>query len=58
MLSYPGGSIADGTPLVMEPGNGDLSTPWHVSFHHYMTGGDRCGLAPRLIGLLLVSAPI
>ncbi len=31
--------IADGAPLVMEPGNGDLSTPWHVSFHHYLTGG-------------------
>src|SRR6185437_14743394 len=38
VLSYPRGSIADGTPLVMEPGNGDQSTPWHVSFHHYMTG--------------------
>ena len=39
VLSYPRGSIADGAPLVMEPGNGDLSTPWHVSFHHYLTGG-------------------
>jgi hypothetical protein len=39
VLSYPRGSIADGTPLVMGPGNGDLSTPWHVSFHHYLAGG-------------------
>jgi hypothetical protein len=38
VLSYPRGSIADGTPLVMGLGNGDQSTPWHVSFHHYMTG--------------------
>jgi hypothetical protein len=38
-LSYPRGSIADGTPLVMGLGNGDQSTPWHVSFRHYLTGG-------------------
>ena len=38
VLSYPRGSIADGTPLVMGLGNGDQSTPWHVSFHH-LTGG-------------------
>ena len=38
VLSYPRGSIADGTPLVMGPDNGDQSTPWHVSFRHYMTG--------------------
>ena len=30
VLSYPRGSIADGTPLVMGLGNGDQSTPWHV----------------------------
>src|SRR6266700_2320922 len=35
VLSYPRGSIADGTPLVMGPGFGDQSTPWHVSFRHY-----------------------
>jgi hypothetical protein len=39
VLSYPRGSIADGTPLVMGPGNGDQSTPWHVAFRHYLTGG-------------------
>ncbi len=39
VLSYPRGSIADGTPLVMGLGNGDQSTPWRVSFRHYMTGG-------------------
>jgi hypothetical protein len=37
-LTYPSGSIADGTPLVMEPDTG-LNTPWQVSFHHYLTGG-------------------
>jgi hypothetical protein len=30
------GSIADGTPLVMGPDLGDQSSPWHVSFRHYM----------------------
>jgi hypothetical protein len=39
VLSCPRGSIADGTPLVMGLGTGDQSTPWHVSFHHYLTGG-------------------
>src|SRR5205085_298021 len=39
VLSYARGSIADGTPLVMGLGNGDQSTPWHVSFHHYLSGG-------------------
>ena len=39
VLSYPRGSIADGTPLVMGLGNGDQSTPWHVAFRHYLTGG-------------------
>jgi len=38
VLSYPRGSIADGTPLVMGPGFGDQSTPWHVSFRHYTAG--------------------
>ena len=37
VLSYPRGSIADGTPLVMGPDLGDQSSPWHVSFRHYMT---------------------
>ena len=39
VLSYPRGSIADGTPLVMGLGHGDQSTPWHVAFRHYLTGG-------------------
>jgi len=41
VLSYPAAAspIADGTPLVMGLGNGDQSTPWHVSFRHYLTGG-------------------
>jgi hypothetical protein len=38
VLSYPGGSIADGTPLFMKLNSG-LSTPWLVAFHHYLTGG-------------------
>jgi hypothetical protein len=38
VLSYPRGSIADGTPLVMGPDRGDQSSPWHVAFRHYMTG--------------------
>ena len=37
VLSYPRGSIAHGTPLVMGPDLGDQSSPWHVSFRHYMT---------------------
>jgi hypothetical protein len=36
-LTDPGGSTANGTPLVTGPDHGDLSGPWHVSFHHYMT---------------------
>ena len=36
-LTDPGGST-NGTPLVTGPDHGDLSGPWHVSFHHYMTG--------------------
>ena len=35
VLTDPGGSTADGTPLVMAPGNGDQSYPWRVSFHPY-----------------------
>jgi hypothetical protein len=35
-LTDPGGSTANGTPLVTGPDRGDLSGPWHVSFHHYM----------------------
>jgi hypothetical protein len=38
VLSYPGGSIADGAPLFMKLNSG-LSTPWLVAFHHYLTGG-------------------
>jgi hypothetical protein len=34
-LTDPGGSTANGTPLVTGPDHGDLSGPWHVSFHHY-----------------------
>ena len=37
-LTDPGGSTTNGTPLVTGPDHGDLSGPWHVSFHHYMTG--------------------
>ena len=37
-LTDPGGSTANGTPLVTGPDSGDLSGPWRVSFHHYMTG--------------------
>ena len=35
-LTDPGGSTANGTPLVTGPDRGDLSGPWHVSFHHYI----------------------
>jgi Protein of unknown function (DUF4232)/Ricin-type beta-trefoil lectin domain len=38
VLTDPGGSTANGTPLVMEPGRGDLSYPWRVSYYHYMSG--------------------
>ncbi len=34
-LADPGGSTTNGTPLVTAPDRGDLSGPWHVSFHHY-----------------------
>ena len=35
VLTDPGGSTTNGTPLVMAPGNGDQSYPWRVSFHPY-----------------------
>ena len=35
VLTDPGGSTANGTRLVMAPGNGDQSYPWRVSFHPY-----------------------
>ena len=35
VLTDPGGSTANGTPLVMALGNGDQSYPWRVSFHPY-----------------------
>ena len=35
-LADPGGSTANGTPLVTAPDRGDQTgAPWHVSFHHY-----------------------
>jgi Domain of unknown function (DUF4232)/Ricin-type beta-trefoil lectin domain len=37
VISYPRGSISNGTPLVMGPDLGDQSSPWHVSFRPYMT---------------------
>jgi hypothetical protein len=36
-LTDPAGSTVNGTKLVMGPGRGDLSGPWRVSYHHYMT---------------------
>ena len=38
VLTDPGGSTTNGTPLVMAPGNGDQSYPWRVSFHPYPEG--------------------
>jgi hypothetical protein len=38
VLTDPGGSTVNGTPLQMGPDRGDLSYPWRVSYHHYMTG--------------------
>jgi hypothetical protein len=35
VLADPADSTVNGTRLVMKPGNGDLSYPWHVSFHPY-----------------------
>jgi Protein of unknown function (DUF4232)/Ricin-type beta-trefoil lectin domain len=36
-LTDPGGSTTNGTPLQMGPYHGDLSGPWRVSFHHYLS---------------------
>jgi hypothetical protein len=36
VLTDPGGSTIDGTQLEMDPGRGDQSPPWHVSFYHYL----------------------
>jgi uncharacterized Zn-binding protein involved in type VI secretion len=36
VLTDPDGSTVNGTQLLMEPGQGDLSYPWHVSFYHYL----------------------
>jgi hypothetical protein len=38
VLTDPAASTVDGTRLVMENGNGDLSAPWRVSYHHYADG--------------------
>jgi hypothetical protein len=38
VLTDPGSSTTNGTPLQMGPARGDLSYPWRVSYHHYMTG--------------------
>jgi hypothetical protein len=35
VLTDSGGSTANGTRLVMAPGNGDQSYPWRVFFHPY-----------------------
>ncbi len=36
-LTDPGGSTTNGTQLVMGADRGDLSGPWRVSFHHYLS---------------------
>jgi Ricin-type beta-trefoil lectin domain/Protein of unknown function (DUF4232) len=36
VLTDPDGSTVNGTQLLMEPGQGDQSPPWHVSFYHYL----------------------
>ena len=38
VLTDPAASTVDGTRLVMKNGNGDLSGPWRVSYHHYVDG--------------------
>ena len=38
VLTDPAASTVDGTRLVMKNGNGDLSAPWRVSYHHYVDG--------------------
>jgi ricin-type beta-trefoil lectin protein len=35
-LTDPGNSTVNGTQLEMGADNGDLSGPWHVSFHNYL----------------------
>ena len=37
-LTDPAASTVNGTRLVMKHGNGDLSGPWRVSYHHYAAG--------------------
>ena len=34
VLTDPGGSTVNGTQLEMQPGQGDQSYPWQVSFYH------------------------
>jgi hypothetical protein len=38
VLTDPGDSTANGTPLVTGPDRGDQSYPWRVTFYHYMKG--------------------
>jgi hypothetical protein len=38
VLTDPAASTVNGTGLVMKRGNGDLSGPWRVSYHHYVDG--------------------
>jgi hypothetical protein len=38
VLTDPAASTVNGTRLVTKNGNGDLSAPWHVSYHHYVDG--------------------
>ena len=36
VLTNPGASTVNGTPLKMDLNRGDQSGPWHVSFYHYL----------------------
>ena len=36
VLTDPGASTVNGTPLEMGLNRGDQSGPWHVSFYHYL----------------------
>jgi hypothetical protein len=36
VLTDPDPSTVSGTQLLMEPGQGDQSEPWHVSFYHQL----------------------
>ena len=38
VLTDPAASTVNGTGLVMKRGNGNLSGPWSVSYHHYVDG--------------------